>query len=238
MDAASYGGRENLEAMEAAVNYNRSLVGLVEAYLPRAARVLDFGAGSGTLTRLLRDAGFDMLALEPDGALAGALESDGIPVEPRLDSIPDGTLGAIVSFNVLEHIEDDAAALRSLHAKLCAGGRLLLYVPAFPLLYSSMDRKVGHFRRYRRRGLVSLLERSGFSVEAARHLDSLGFIAALAYRFAAPGDGVLQASAVRTYDRFLFPVSRMVDRLTAGAIGKNLFAVCTKRDRSVLRESR
>ena len=49
--------------------------------------------------------------------------------------------------NVLEHIHNDTATIAALRARLKIGGRLLIYVPAFPLLYTSVDRKVRHVRR-------------------------------------------------------------------------------------------
>ena len=70
-------------------------------------------------------------------------------------------------------------ALRAVYRCLRPGGRFYLYVPAFPLLFSAMDRKVGHHRRYRLAGLTSQLQRAGFRVLRARYADSLGFFATL-----------------------------------------------------------
>ena len=50
--------------------------------------------------------------------------------------------------NVLEHIEDDAAAVRRFRSVLPEGGRLVILVPALPALYGSIDEAIGHFRRY------------------------------------------------------------------------------------------
>ncbi|MGQ0834042.1 MAG: class I SAM-dependent methyltransferase [Gammaproteobacteria bacterium] len=224
---AQYVGRENLEIMEDAHNYNQWLVELAAACFKPNDTVLDFGAGTGTLTRMLRDRGFRMLAIEPDEAMARELESAGFDTARSLDAVPDGGVAGIVSFNVLEHIEDDARTVRAFRDKLHVGGMLFLYVPAFPLLFSSMDRQVGHLRRYRRRALVALLERSGFRIESCRHADSIGFLAALTFRLFGPRSGMLDRRAVRLYDQFVFPVSRVFDRVTAGAFGKNLLVVGT-----------
>jgi 2-polyprenyl-3-methyl-5-hydroxy-6-metoxy-1,4-benzoquinol methylase len=226
-DEAAYVGHENLEVMEDAVNYNRWLVTLATRWLPREGRILDFGAGTGTLTRLIRAAGHDVLALEPDGAQAQRLRSDGIETHRSLDSVPESSLAGIVTFNVLEHIEDDASVVRSLAARLRPGGRFFIYVPAFPILYSAMDHKVGHVRRYRRAPLVQMAKSTGLQVVRARHVDSLGFVASLLYR-AAAREGELNRNAIRFYDRVAFPASRAIDWMIRGAFGKNLMVLASR----------
>ena len=67
----------------------------------------------------------------------------------------DRQYDTIVMMNVLEHIEDDAAAVAALREGLKSGGRLVVYVPAFMLLYSKFDREIGHYRRYKREPLAS-----------------------------------------------------------------------------------
>jgi SAM-dependent methyltransferase len=225
MSVDAYVGRDNLDVMEVAANYNGWLADLATAPFERNSRILDFGAGTGTVTRLLRARGLDIVAVEPDGPMAQELMRQSIPVVRTLDDVPDGQFAGVVSFNVLEHIEDDVGALRALRRKLRPHGRLFLYVPAFPILYSSMDRQVGHFRRYRRQPLARLLEQCGFRVERARYGDSLGFPAALAYRLLGARDGLLDRGSLLRYDRWVFPVSRLIDTVTCGTFGKNVIVV-------------
>jgi SAM-dependent methyltransferase len=222
---SAYAGSANLEAMEEAVRYNRFLLGLIEP----AGRVLDFGAGSGTFARALAARGVDLLCVEPDAALRGDLEGKGLKALPDTQAVPDRSVDLAYSFNVLEHIEDDAAALAELRRVLRPGGRLLLYVPAFMVLYSAMDRAIGHRRRYRKGPLVKLVERAGFAVGEARYADSLGFAAALAFRAFGPGSGALNPGAVRFYDTYLFPLSRVLDFVLHPVIGKNLILRAVKR---------
>jgi SAM-dependent methyltransferase len=215
----------NLEVMAQAERYNRFLLGLVLPLARRAKRVLDFGAGSGTFARPLSAQGVDVIAVEPDAQLRA-----GLPGHAYADiaQIPDGAVDLAYSFNVLEHIEDDAAALAQLRRVLKPGGRLLLYVPAFMVLYTEMDRRIGHLRRYRKQPLKRLAERCGFTVEDVRYADSLGYLAALAFRVAGPRDGALSARAVKLYDRCVFPLSRLLDRGLDPLIGKNLILRATK----------
>jgi len=83
-------------------------------------------------------------------------------------------LDTIICLNVLEHVLDDATALRGLAGLLVPGGRLILLVPAHQSLYSSLDRHLDHHRRYGRKALVGLLRESGFVVERAGYFNMLG----------------------------------------------------------------
>jgi hypothetical protein len=94
-----------------------------------------------------------------------------------------------------------------------------------------MDRHVGHFRRYRRKPLRQLLRTAGFDIEAAFYVDSLGFLATLAYKLFGSRSGSVSPGSVSIYDTLIFPLSRVVDVLTAGSFGKNLTVVAKKVDR-------
>ena len=83
----------------------------------------------------------------------------------------------IYTLNVLEHIEDDAQSLKILHSKLAPEGKIFIYVPAFMLLYSDFDKKIGHFRRYVKADLRNKLVAAGFKIERGEYVDSGGFFA-------------------------------------------------------------
>lgn len=211
----------NLETMEQAVRYNRFLLDLVRP-LAAGKRVLDFGAGSGTFAGRLAAEGADVWCVEPDAELRRELERRGLRASAGTEELAPASIDLAYSFNVLEHIADDAAALRELRRVLKPGGKLVLYVPAFMLLYSAMDRRIGHLRRYRKRPLAELVDGAGFIVDSVRYADSLGFAAALAFRALGPDSGELNPGAVRLYDRWLFPLSRLLDRACSRFAGKNL----------------
>lgn len=221
-EMTNYSGTDNLEAMAQATNYNDFLTHQVVSFSPTSGRILDFGAGIGTFSKHVSARGFDVACLEPDPVLASRLRSDGLTAYESMDEIPDSSLAYVFSLDVLEHIQDDAEAARAIASKLKPGGRLLVYVPAFPVLYSSMDKKVGHFRRYRRRRLERLIAEAGFTDVRARYVDAIGFFASLAYRITDDGTGAINIRMLKFYDGFLFPLSRMLDPLCARFLGKNI----------------
>ena len=223
-----YPGIEILEVIAEAHNYNAWLTDIVAEGLGTSTSVADFGAGSGTFARRLRDQGRTVLCIEPDRTLAGRLRGEGFEVYDSTVALPAGKVSAVYSLNVLEHIEDDVGALAGLHRLMGSGGRLVLFVPAFPILFSSFDARYGHRRRYRKHVLRARVEAAGFRVLTCRYADSLGFIAALAFKLLDRGAADLSRTAVRIYDDVLFPISRRLDSVAANCFGKNVFLIAEK----------
>jgi len=186
--------------------------------------ILDFGAGRGVLARPLAANGHRVSCVEPDPDLRARLTQVGLCVHAELHEIPPESFDFIYTMNVLEHIRDDGAVVEALRTRLKPGGVLLVYVPAFPLLYSSMDRKVGHVRRYRHGRLVGLLGAAGLQVEFISHQDCLGFFAGLLFKLIG-NDTTFDRRSLVAYDRYVFPLSRRLDRLAGMFFGKNLLAV-------------
>ncbi len=125
--------------------------------------VADVGSGPGGPIRtvfpktwiLAMDAGFP--PVKANEQASGRVVADALSLP-----ISGSYLDALCAFDVLEHLENDAAALREWHRALKPGGWLVLTVPAFQSLWSRHDALNGHYRRYRRRPMTQLLERAGF----------------------------------------------------------------------------
>ncbi len=223
-----YTGQSNLEAMTEAVNYNKFLISLViDQMNNKEDRILDFGAGSGTYSCLLKKMNITSDCLEPDSTLRNILDSLGFKVFEDLEEIKPESYDLIFSLNVFEHIEDDLSQIKVLKSKLKEGGRLLIYVPAYQVLFSNMDKKVGHYRRYRIRDLRKLAESSGFKIRMVRYYDPAGFAAALFYRISG-GNGNLSAKSISMYDKIIFPFSKKLHSITNKFIGKNAILVVEK----------
>lgn len=214
----------NLDAMRIAKHYTRHLLGLAVAHA-EGTEVLDFGAGIGTYSKELAARGFGVTCCEIDESRRKHLRSLGLKAEESLSSISDESVTYVISFNVLEHIENDEQILNCLHSKLKPGGKILLYVPAFPALWTWMDTRVGHCRRYKRRELCRKLERSGFDVERSYYVDCLGFFVTLLFKCFGNRSGNLNLPLLKIYDRIVFPISTALDCFFKPFFGKNLLIV-------------
>ena len=226
-DLTAYSGTSVLEVMTEAKNYNNYLLSWISDHIRPHFRVLDFGAGAGTFSLPLFRKGVELVCVEPDSALNAGLREAGLTVVDQLDAIADESMDLIYTLNVLEHIPDDNEAIRVLSRKLKPGGTALVYVPAFEILYSSFDAKIGHLRRYRRSGLEKLAATVGLKVKESRYADSAGFLAALLFRACGRG-GDISPGAVKFYDQVIFPLSYRADILFSRFIGKNVLLVAVK----------
>ncbi len=134
-------------------------------------RALDIGAAGGGNTRVLRQHGWDAIALEYGADGAEVAHGRGLATlrgdATRLP-LADASLDLVVAFDLLEHLEDDDAAVAEVRRVLKPTGTYLVAVPADPRLWSDHDEAVDHVRRYTRQGLLDLLDRGGFEVTDVR----------------------------------------------------------------------
>ncbi len=230
IEALPHGG-ENLEVMAMARNYNEFLCDLVRRYAGKAESAVDFGAGIGTFSDCLDLAPQQVHCVETEATSRQVIVAKGYSAYANVSELRQGVIPYVFTLNVLEHIKNDAAALGELFRLLAPGGRLFVYVPAFPALFTSMDSYVGHHRRYRLRGLVERVEAAGFVVEKSAYTDALGFFTTLLFKlFHSPEPAPLNPKLVRFYDRALFPLSRLLSVPLGKVLGKNVFVVARKPD--------
>jgi SAM-dependent methyltransferase len=230
--ANQYSGTDNLEVMAEAVNYNKFLNSLILGQARKGMYIVDYGAGIGTFAKVCSDRGLKVVCVEPDIQQARAIAKNGIEVYGSMDDIKNDSVDLMYTLNVLEHIQNDGTALGDMYAKLKNGGRLLIYVPAFEILYSSMDRKVGHYRRYTRADLYLKVKQAGFEVIENKYVDSLGFAATLLYKMIGSDDGSINLKSLLIYDRIIFPISRVLDKVLSSVVGKNVYMIAEKPCRS------
>jgi SAM-dependent methyltransferase len=129
--------------------------------------------------------------------------------------------------NVLEHIDDDLEILQHLHTLLRPGGRVLIFVPALPWLYGSLDALVHHVRRYTRTELRERMQEAGFTIDTLTYFDVLGtlpwFFAGRVFR-----RQQFDQAGAELYDRFGVPVTRFFERRLSPPFGKSLLCVAHK----------
>jgi predicted TPR repeat methyltransferase len=201
--------------------------------VPRGTKnILDFGAGQGLFTlRIMENSGLQPDCVEIDQRHKAILQSKGFKVFRDLEETTE-KYDFIYSKDVLEHIEDDQATLKQIHEHLQPGGTFAVYVPALPIIYSGLDRSVGHFRRYKKKELKLKLEAAGFEVIDTRYVDVLGALTGIWLRFV--GENVSEKSMnyimFKIYDSLIFPISHVLDLVVFKKIvGKNLYVIATKK---------
>jgi ubiquinone/menaquinone biosynthesis C-methylase UbiE len=134
--------------------------------------VLNAGAGLGSFTRLLEMRGFDVTSTDVSEAAIDVLRERvrGPVLNADLRDLPfcDRSFDLVVAGEVIEHIENDAAALREAARVLRPTGVLVVSVPAHPTWFSDSDRWAGHARRYTRPGLEVVIARAGLDLVSLR----------------------------------------------------------------------
>lgn len=229
-------GAETLDIMALAPRYNAWQYERIAPFMGR--RICELGSGIGNMSAHIRTAAPERLLLtDTDEHYLERLrtlyaEDPAVRVE-RLE-MPDGGAGdrfrderldTIVALNVLEHIEDDLGTLRSAHDMLVPGGRLVLLVPALPVLHGTLDRELGHYRRYTRGSLGETIRRAGFSLQHLRFFNLVGsfgwFVVARMQR-----KRVIPAASLRAFEH-LVPALRLEDHVRI-PFGQSLIAVATR----------
>ncbi|MCZ6860027.1 MAG: class I SAM-dependent methyltransferase [Alphaproteobacteria bacterium] len=149
------------------------------ALLPKSARVLEAGCGTGGNLGMLSRFG-PVSAFEPDEAARGNASRD-IRFDIRAGALPDKVPFAgerfdlIAVLDVLEHLGDDEGALRALVERLEPGGVILVSVPAFAFLWSRHDVRHHHIRRYTRASLLAVTRAAGLEPVNAGYFNTLLF---------------------------------------------------------------
>jgi hypothetical protein len=223
-----------LEDLSDAVNYQRWLADLARPYL--GDDPIELGSGLGDYATAWLGTVPRITVTEADASRLKALTERFIN-DPRVDVRPmflpteeRGEHSAAVALNVLEHIEDDVAGLRSIGGLLRPAGAVVLIVPAFPSAMSRFDRTIGHFRRYTVASLGATLTAAGLRIEQLRYINPVGLVgwyAACRTLRLAPHTGPM----VRMYDRLVVPLARRAERRWEPPFGQSVFAVARTPDR-------
>ncbi len=238
-DHTAYSGHTELHLMETCAHrYNRHIVNIFKAELHDKGKyhIVDFGAGIGTLSLIYQticapvQTDHRIACVEIDSQNQRELNTRNFSTYTQLDQIP-GPIDGIFSSNVLEHIADDRQILKDFYDRLCAGGRMVLYLPAWPVLYSDMDEIFGHYRRYEKGDIVEKCAAAGLRVERIFYCDFMGFLASFGLKIFGYNK-LVNAKSLRFYDQYIFPLSLFFDSLgMRNFLGKNIVVVAEKPSR-------
>lgn len=227
----------------AAAREGRLLLSRLDAWLLDQARpylgrrVLEIGCGHGNLTRLLLDREQVVaIDVDPDSVRVMRERFGGdANVTPLIEDITSPgalalrrfDLDTAISVNVLEHIADDMTALRHIHEIVAPGGHVIAVAPAHPWLYGSMDRAVGHYRRYTRASLRARLDEIGAQVVVIGYTNMLGALGWWLHGKVLRRRGP-QPAQLRAFDR-LVPLLRRIEGRLGAPFGLSVVSVSKKR---------
>lgn len=234
MNDSSYQGKE-LDIFRHAMHWKKYWSFIVKPYIN--GDVLEVGAGIGENTLLFQNADWSTwVCLEPDKQLAMRIEStlESVGIAYRYEVITGTLLGVdknqkfdtILYIDVLEHIEDHEAELKHAALRLKEGGRLIILSPAHQMLYTPFDHSIGHFRRYNKELLASVVP-DKFVREKLIYLDCVGLIASLGNRIFLR-QKMPSLRQIRIWDRFMVPVSQVLDKWFFYCIGKTIIGIWEK----------
>ena len=230
---------KDLEAMDFAVNYHRWILEIIKPFLGK--HLVEVGAGTGAFSELLLETKPETLSLIEPSAMVEALKSNlaerklstDIKIYPNIfsevapqlqtEQSPD----SVIYINVMEHIEDDRGELKTVHETLREKGRVFIFVPALSALFSEFDKRIGHFRRYGKKEIVSKCENAGFRILRAKYFDAAGILPWLV-KYRLLKSTTMESGAVHLYDKFVVPVAKPLETLLPPPIGKNLLVVAEK----------
>ncbi len=229
-------GLKTLELFSTANRFNRWLYESVAGYC--RGNILEIGSGIGNISKLLLEKQASVTLSDLKSSYCTILQRrfkgisnlrDIIQVDLSLADFDKkhaaltGMFDTLIALNVIEHISDDITAIRNCKRLLRPGGRMIILVPAFQWLFNSLDKELGHFRRYNRKTLSRLLYGQGLDMIAIKYFNSAGI----------PGwwfsGSILKRKSVTDtqlaiYDK-LVPLFRFSDKLSMQRAGLSVIGV-------------
>lgn len=204
-------------------------------YLGEPSITLDVGSADGPSVAWMRG-GHRHVTL--DLSSRGLVPGEGVCGSALALPFADDVFDVVAAFDVVEHCDSETQAMSELARVLAPRGRMLLSVPAYQWAWSDHDERAGHFRRYTRPRLISLVEGAGLTVERSTYAFTAVFPFFVAERVArrmrkrigrAPAPGL--ARTTPGLERMLMALARVDQRLLRGRnlpFGSSIFLAATK----------
>jgi len=235
--------RLELSTIASLVNYHAWIYREIQPFL--GDQLTEIGGGLGTFSDLLirhhilGRPNRTIEILEPDEDFfmklrnkcqaqhTGLIQTDRLRLTNSVFTSQVNTFDTAIMINVLEHIENDRDIISNIYSSIQPGGTLAVFSPGLPFLYSPLDRRLGHFRRYRKDELAAIIEGAGFSLEKVQYMDILGVLPWYLINVLA-GSCTFNPLLVKTYDRVVVPITRWMEHYFGAPIGKNVLVVGRK----------
>jgi 2-polyprenyl-3-methyl-5-hydroxy-6-metoxy-1,4-benzoquinol methylase len=224
---------DDLETMREARRYSAHLFDLFRRHVGQ--RVLEVGSGIGTMSRPLAEVAELVVGLEPNTNCVSRLR-DAMRGQPKFvlrtchleecdrTELTSHRFDTVVCVNVLEHIEDDRAALRTFKDVIVPKGRVLILVPAVQAAYGPLDAELGHHRRYSKPTLAKVFADAGLDLLTLRYTNPIGLLGWM-YNAHISKSTAHSLTQVKVFETLVAPWALPLERMISPPIGLSLVAV-------------
>ncbi|NOU18339.1 MAG: class I SAM-dependent methyltransferase [Bacteroidales bacterium] len=225
-------------SVEYADNYNSWILKEYKPFIGK--NILEIGTGQGNFKKYLKSSCSNYVSIDIDGDVINrAIQRDpeGIYLnisitDPEcVNVLKQYKFDTIICFNVIEHISEAEVAISNMIEILASKGNLLLFVPAFPSLYNSMDQLAGHFRRYTKESLVKSINSNKSIISKMEYFNFIGGIGWYFNKLIKHKD--LDSKSLNTqmkfFDKFIVPFSKLINPITKNIFGQSLLLVLNKK---------
>ncbi len=228
-------GHLTLDVISNAVRFNRWMFDTISPFC--AGSVLEIGSGIGNISQFfiadnrpltlsdLRENYCSILSAKfPDNKVVQLNL-----IEEKFEDIYSDyleTFDSIFALNVIEHIQDDHLAIQNCKKLLKPGGKLIILVPAYQVLYNEFDKSLEHFRRYNKKTLNSLMLENDLTIVKSFYFNFFGIIGWLV------SGSILKYKTIPKgqmgFYNSLVPLIKMMDKITFNKIGLSVVSVAKK----------
>jgi len=221
-----------LKFFDAAKNWRKYQFKIISKYIQR--NVLEVGPGTGNNLKYYKNKASIITLLEINKKLARSLKKKFYKnkkikiLNSNIHSIKK-KFDTIMYMDVLEHIKTDKKEIKKAINLLNPGGYLIIFVPAFQVLYSNFDRDIGHVRRYRKFFFFNLAKKYKIKLIELKYFDSIGLIFAIINRLVGTNNQNNVGLGIKIWNNFIF-LSKFFDFILKNMFGKSLLCVLKKDD--------
>ena len=221
-----------LKFFDAAKNWRKYQFKIISKYIQR--NVLEVGPGTGNNLKYYKNKASIITLLEINKKLARSLKKKFYKnkkikiLNSNIHSIKK-KFDTIMYMDVLEHIKTDKKEIKKAINLLNPGGYIIIFVPAFQVLYSNFDRDIGHVRRYRKFFFFNLAKKYKIKLIELKYFDSIGFIFAIINRLVGTNNQNNVGLGIKIWNNFIF-LSKFFDCILKNMFGKSLLCVLKKDD--------
>lgn len=226
-------GEETLRRISRMDNFNREQSRKILKHA--GDRVLEVGCGIGNISQFFTDrtlfVGIDVNSLQIEKIKSKFKHRKNMffykkDITEKIDEFKKHNFDTIICLNVLEHIKDDRKALKNMHDILCENGKLILLVPLHVWLYGSIDKLVGHHRRYKKNEITEKLLQTRFKTEKTFCQNFFGIFGWFLNSKILKRD-ILPAKQLKFFDK-LQPLFGIFEKMFPFLPGLSLCCICTK----------